>query len=113
MHKLPIHSYKSSRGIVALIQGEVKNMSATPLNNLKVSTTFRDSKGIFISYSGEVYIQYRPLMPSQVSPFDVGGDYNPLIRSAQLAFSYSQTDPPFGNEAITFSGTTTAECTNE
>lgn len=94
----------------AKIQGEVKNLSAAPIDDLEVSATLRDSKGNFISNTGKVFIEYRPIVPMQVSPFDVGGDYNPLIRSAQLSFTVFQNEPPFNEPNIEFVGKPTAKC---
>lgn len=90
------------------VRGEAKNLSAAPLTRLAVSATFRDQKGTFISNTGKVFLEYRPLMPGQISPFEVGGDYNPLIWSAQLLFSGGET--PLQEQPVMFAGIPTARC---
>ena len=66
-------------------EGEVRNTSGEPLENVMVEVRFQDKAGGFIK-SEDAMIGYQPLMPGQTSPFKLGTINNPLIRHYTIAF---------------------------
>jgi len=69
------------------LRGEVRNISNGPLEVLAVGT-LRTADGTFINSSSSM-VEYYPLMPNQVSPFDVIIRANPLGTKCSLGFRES------------------------
>ena len=68
--------------------GMVKNISGSPLNYVKTIVSWFTVDGTFITYA-DAYIEFKPLMPNQESPFRVIVSYNPLMSKASIKFSMS------------------------
>ena len=67
------------------IRGEVKNISNGRLDHVMAVGTWRTSAGEFIR-SDDALIDYDPIMPGQISPFETIGTYNPQMSKCSLAF---------------------------
>lgn len=52
----------------ATLEGEVRNISGAPIDNVVAVASFYDAAGNFIT-SGDALIDYRPILPGQTSPF--------------------------------------------
>jgi hypothetical protein len=60
------------------VEGEVKNISGSTLEDVVAVVTVLDSNHKFITYD-EALIEYTTLLPGQISPFSVYIDDNPAI----------------------------------
>ncbi len=67
----------------AIVKGRVVNISDRPLNYVEVLVTFKTDDGEFIT-SNTGPIEFRTLMPDEVSPFTVYTLRNPLKREAHI-----------------------------
>jgi hypothetical protein len=70
-----------------VIEGEVKNISNTSLENVTAVVSVYDSDHKFIT-SDSALIEYTTLLPAQTSPFEVMVDYNPAIVSYKVEFKH-------------------------
>ncbi len=77
-------SWKQSHGY-AIAEGQVKNISTVPLDNVKAFAEFYTADRKFIT-SDSSLIEYRPLLPGQISPFKVYASWNPAMSSALVDF---------------------------
>lgn len=68
------------------VNGQVKNLTAEPFDNIKVVVTWLAADGTFI-VSDSALIDYRPLMPGQTSPFSTITSTNPLMKKYRLEFT--------------------------
>jgi hypothetical protein len=84
------------------VQGELKNDTNRPLELIKVTGSFRDREGKFIN-KGEGFVDFRPLMPGQISPFGFYGDRNPLITNVTAIISQM-------NAIVSSSGVQQSDC---
>ncbi|MBN1473498.1 MAG: hypothetical protein JW914_02680 [Syntrophaceae bacterium] len=66
-------------------EGTVKNISSESLNNVVAVLQVYDEQGTFIS-SSDALIDYRPILPGQISPFKVMLSYNPAMKKASIDF---------------------------
>ena len=87
------------------VRGEVRNSSATAIDQIEAVATFRTSDGTFVK-SSDALIEYQPLMPGQASPFTIPDHSNPAIQIAELAFKELS-----GGSIVEFLGTKTLKCT--
>ena len=71
----------------AIFEGQVKNISTAPLENVDAVVTFYDSAGGFIT-SSDALIDFNPILPGQTSPFKVMKTENPAMHKAGVAFKH-------------------------
>ncbi len=71
----------------AILEGQVRNISSQPLQNVEALASFYDADGDFIT-SSDSLIEYNPLLPGQTSPFKVMKPWNPAIKKAGVEFKY-------------------------
>lgn len=71
----------------AIAEGQVKNISNKKLERVEALVTFYDANGNMITSDSSI-IQYRPLLPGQVSPFKVMERYNPAMKRATIEFKF-------------------------
>lgn len=69
----------------ATAKGEVKNVSEKPIHNVEAVVSFKTKAGKLITYDGSL-IEFNPVMPGQISPFEVISDYNPQMKTAYITF---------------------------
>jgi len=69
----------------AIAEGTVKNISSESINNVEAVMMIYDKKGNFIK-SDEALIEYRPILPGQISPFKVMSSFNPEMGQASINF---------------------------
>jgi len=67
------------------VEGQVKNISGRPLNNVTALVTWYDAKDNFVT-SDSSLIEFKPLLEDQVSPFDVITSRNPAMDSYVVEF---------------------------
>jgi hypothetical protein len=65
--------------------GEVKNSSTQPLKNVEAVAVFRTKDGTFVKTSSAI-VKYNPILPGQISPFEVMDTDNPEIKSFEISF---------------------------
>jgi hypothetical protein len=68
------------------VHGQVKNISDKAIDNIKVVVTWYSKEGTFIT-SDDALIDYRPLLPGQVSPFSTITSTNPAMSRYSLEFT--------------------------
>lgn len=85
------------------VQGEVQNVSSQPIKLLILSAVFDGPAGQFVSTS-DLPVEFDPVMPGQVSPFDGYGDYNPIVRTVKV------TPALEGGPSLPFSGDRETQC---
>ena len=71
----------------AIYKGQVKNISSVPLKNVQAVVTWYDGNGNMIT-SSSALIQYNPILPGQISPFEVMETENPAMKKAAVEFSH-------------------------
>jgi len=76
----------SHQSSFAIVEGQVKNISDQPLDNVKAVVEFYTGDDVFIS-SDNSLIEYKPLMPGQTSPFKIIESWNPQMESAKINFT--------------------------
>lgn len=69
----------------AICDGQVKNISSEPLSDVEAVVTFKDNKGGFIT-SEDAFVKYNPILPGQISPYEVMATWNPAMHSASVEF---------------------------
>lgn len=69
----------------ATVEGQVGNLTSRKLENVQAVANFYADDGTFIA-SDSVLIEYNPIMPGQVSPFEVIQKHNPLMKKASISF---------------------------
>jgi len=67
--------------------GEVRNISNGPLTDVMAVVSFRDDAGNLIK-TDEALITYNPILPNQVSPFQVMTTDNPAIYKGSVNFKH-------------------------
>jgi hypothetical protein len=75
----------SAGGGYMVVEGEVKNLTDTPLKSIQVVSSWYDEGGKFIT-SDSAMIEYDPLMPGQTSPFKTMTRGNPLMKRFSVEF---------------------------
>jgi hypothetical protein len=86
--KLELQSFRwgeSEFGGVAKLSGSVKNISNEKLDDVEVVGLFSDKNGELIT-SNDVLIAYNPILPGQISPFEVMVPWNPTMKTADVNF---------------------------
>lgn len=76
--------WRSEHGF-AVVEGEVKNLTSSRLQNVTATVRFYTEDDSFIT-SGEALIDFNPILPNQVSTFTVYVTHNPLMHRANLRF---------------------------
>lgn len=69
----------------AIFEGQVKNISSLPLENVEAVVSFYDANNAFIT-SSDALIDFNPILPGQVSPFKVMKTLNPAMKKAGVQF---------------------------
>lgn len=69
----------------ATVEGQVKNISGKPLDNVMVVVEWADDNGNFIK-SDDALIEYDPILVGQVSPFKSITSYNPAMTKFRVSF---------------------------
>jgi hypothetical protein len=69
----------------AILEGQVRNISARSLENVAAVASFYDNDGGFIA-SSDALIDYNPVLPGQTSPFKVLKTENPAMSRARVEF---------------------------
>ena len=71
----------------AIFEGQVKNISSSPLENVEAVVSFYDGGGGFIT-SSDALIDFNPILPGQTSPFKVMKTENPAMKKAGVEFKH-------------------------
>lgn len=66
-------------------EGEVKNISNKPLDDVAVVFSVYDKSGTFITHRS-CWIKYQPILPNQISPFNCTVSRNPEMSTAKIEF---------------------------
>jgi tetratricopeptide (TPR) repeat protein len=75
---------RSQYGYV-ITEGEVTNISNSPIRHLEIIASIYSSDGSFMR-SDSALVTYDPVMPGQTTPFKAIGPYNPMISTCKVAF---------------------------
>ncbi len=67
------------------IDGEVKNISGKPLENVAVLGSIYTEDGTFVK-SSEALLEYNPILPDQTSPFSTLTTDNPAATNCKVSF---------------------------
>jgi hypothetical protein len=67
------------------LEGEVQNVSSSPLHSVRAVVSWYTTDGQFIKSLGGP-VQFDPILPNQVSPFEVAGPGNPAMTRYRLQF---------------------------
>jgi hypothetical protein len=70
-----------------IVEGQVKNISGSSLDDVVAVVTVYDANKEFITYD-EALIEYTTILAGQTSPFSVYVDYNPAIEWYDVEFKY-------------------------
>lgn len=76
----------SQQSSFVIVEGQVKNISSQPLENVKAVVEFYTATDVFIS-SDSSLIEYKTLMPGQTSPFKIIESWNPQMKRAKINFT--------------------------
>lgn len=68
-------------------RGQLKNISQNSMQRVNVLVSFYDSSGNFVT-SQSSFIEFDPILPGQISPFNVIASFNPLIKKASIEFKF-------------------------
>lgn len=87
---LKLISARSSQRSSAFItvEGQVQNTSNESIKYVKATVTWYDAAGQFVTKE-DSYIDYDPILPGQISPFDVIVQRNPAMSRFDVEFSRS------------------------
>lgn len=84
--KLSLNSWSwSEQHGFAIAEGEVENISSEQLRSVDAVVSFYSADGEFIT-SAKNLIEFKPLLPGQISPFKVRCIYNPAMKTAKVDF---------------------------
>ena len=87
-YKLSLISMRGSESYgYFIVEGQVRNVSGSSLDDVLAVATVYDANHRFITY-GEALIDYTPILAGQTSPFSVYVDYNPAIEWYDIEFKY-------------------------
>ncbi len=84
---LSVQTSRSPGGGYFVVEGEVKNISSIPLDDVVAVVTVYDGNRNFIA-SDTALIEYTTLLPGQTSPFEVMVDYNPKMEYYKVEFKH-------------------------
>jgi hypothetical protein len=79
------NGYEAEYGGFHYIEGQVRNLSNEPLENMMVVGTCYDKEGNFIK-SDDALIDYNPILPGQTSPFKTISTGNPAMARFRVEF---------------------------
>jgi hypothetical protein len=79
------NGYESDVGGFHYIEGQVKNLSDKPLENVTAVGIWYDKDGNFIK-SDDAVIDYNPILPGQTSPFKTISTGNPAMSRYRVEF---------------------------
>ena len=71
----------------AYVRGEVKNISGESLGNVTAVASWYAGDGDFIK-SDDALIDYNPILPGQVSPFETISTHNPVMGKCKVEFKF-------------------------
>lgn len=84
--EIKLNSYNCSRAHGYMkVEGEVTNISNSPIKGLAAVASHYSSDGTFVR-SDTGMIEYNPLMPGQTSPFRAMGKDNPMTSKCKVEF---------------------------
>ena len=63
----------------------MKNLTGEPMENVMAVVSYYDDQDNFVT-SDDALIEYDPILPGQVSPFEVMTRNNPAIKTGRLEF---------------------------
>jgi len=78
---------RTGAGHFVTVEGEVKNISDSTLEDVVAVISVYDENGVFVT-SDSALIEYTTLLPGQTSPFEVIVDYNPRMAKYKVEFKY-------------------------
>ncbi len=67
------------------VNGEVRNISNEPLEDVEVVAGFRSADGRLVK-SGSALIDFNPLLPGQSSAFEARAEDDPEVSDCNVAF---------------------------
>jgi len=82
---LSASGYETEGGGFFVVEGQVKNVSDEPLENVAVVATWFTQDDTFIT-SDDAIIDYNPILPGQTSPFKTMSRSNPAMSKYTLDF---------------------------
>lgn len=82
---LSSRGYESSGGRYYIVEGEVENLTTSPLADVKVKATWYDKAGTLLT-SDDAMLDFNPLMPGQKSPFKTISRGHPQMATYTVAF---------------------------
>lgn len=71
----------------AIVEGLVKNISKSSIQNIEAVAILYDENGKFIT-SDNALIKYTPLLPEQTSPFKIYVTWNPRMKKCSIGFKH-------------------------
>lgn len=71
----------------AIVEGLVKNISESSVQNIEAVAILYDENDKFIT-SDNSLIEYRPLLPEQISPFKIYVTWNPRMNKCSIGFKH-------------------------
>jgi hypothetical protein len=85
-YKLEIVSLRCSKeGGYVRVNGEVRNISSEPLENVEVVASFSSADGTLVK-SGSALIDFNPLLPGQSSAFEARAEDDPEVSNCNYIF---------------------------
>lgn len=79
--------WRRSSDMFITMEGQVRNISNEPLEDVTAVTTYTNTNGDFIT-SDDALIDFNPILPGQTSPFSTITTYNPEITRARVEFKH-------------------------
>lgn len=79
------NGYETEYGGYHIVEGQVKNVSSQPLQNVMAVGIWTDKDGGFIK-SDDALIDYNPILPGQTSPFKTMSTGNPAMARYRVEF---------------------------
>ena len=88
-YQLDLLSWNNTRGEYGYIyaRGQVKNICSESLENVTAVVQYYTNDGTFV-VSDSALIDYNPILPGQVSPFEVMTRDNPAIARGEISFKF-------------------------
>jgi hypothetical protein len=85
--EIRINGFKCNQSSASFmtVEGELRNISSSPIKDLMVVASHYGSDGTFIK-SDSAMVEYNPLMPGQTSPFKTISTFNPLMKRCKVEF---------------------------
>ena len=70
-----------------ITEGEIKNISNNSLNNVEAVISYYTKDNKFIT-SDSALVDYNPILPEQISPFEVTTTGNPAMDNCKVGFKF-------------------------